>query len=102
MPEVEEEFLHAVEFGDVTLVKALLEEFPNLNVDCTDALGRTPLRLAVKNENKEMVEILLCHSNPENMHEALLQAIDSGYTNIAEVTLRHPNYLEVFKRMRRM
>lgn len=49
-----------------------------------------------------MVEILLCLSNPENMHEALLQAIDSGYTNIAEVTLRHPNYLEVFKRMRRM
>ncbi|KAH9515624.1 Short transient receptor putative channel 6 [Bulinus truncatus] len=36
------------------------------------------------------------------MNEAVLQAIDSGATNIAEITLRHPRYLETSKRMRRM
>uniref|UniRef100_A0A2C9LC42 DH domain-containing protein n=1 Tax=Biomphalaria glabrata TaxID=6526 RepID=A0A2C9LC42_BIOGL len=36
------------------------------------------------------------------MNEAVLQAIDSGATNIAEITLRHPRYLEASKRMRRM
>ncbi|CAL1530644.1 unnamed protein product, partial [Lymnaea stagnalis] len=100
--QIEEEFLHAVDFGDVTLVKDLLERYPNLNVDCTDALGRTPLRLAVKNEHKELVELLLCLSSADNMNEAVLQAIDSGATNIAEITLRHPRYLETSKRMRRM
>ncbi|XP_055890831.1 short transient receptor potential channel 7-like [Biomphalaria glabrata] len=101
-PQVEDEFLHAVDFGDVAAVKDLLEKYPGLNVDCTDPLGRTPLRLAVKNENKELVELLLGLSSPDNMNEAVLQAIDSGATNIAEITLRHPRYLEASKRMRRM
>ena len=52
--DIEAQFLHAVDFGDVSQVKEILEGFPGLNVDCTDALGRTPLRLAVKNENKEV------------------------------------------------
>ena len=51
---VEEEFLHASEFGDIPTVKKLLDQNPELNVDCIDALGRTALRLAVKNEHLEV------------------------------------------------
>lgn len=56
--DVEEEFLHAAEFGDVPTVKRLLNEFLGLNVDCIDALGRTALRLAVKNEHLEVSQIM--------------------------------------------
>ena len=52
--DIEEEFLHAAEFGDIPTVKRLLTENPDLNVDCIDALGRTALRLAVKNEHLEV------------------------------------------------
>ena len=51
---MEEEFLHAAEFGDVPTVKRLLSLYSQLNVDCIDALGRTALRLAVKNEHLEV------------------------------------------------
>ena len=52
--DVEEEFLHAAEFGDIPTVRRLLQENTELNVDCIDALGRTALRLAVKNEHLEV------------------------------------------------
>ena len=52
--DVEEEFLHAAEFGDIPTVRRLLTENTELNVDCIDALGRTALRLAVKNEHLEV------------------------------------------------
>ena len=52
--DVEEEFLHAAEFGDIPTVRRLLAENVELNVDCIDALGRTALRLAVKNEHLEV------------------------------------------------
>ena len=52
--DVEEEFLHAAEFGDIPTVRRLLTENSELNVDCIDALGRTALRLAVKNEHLEV------------------------------------------------
>ena len=52
--DVEEEFLHAAEFGDVPNVKKILAENADLNIDCIDALGRTALRLAVKNEHLEV------------------------------------------------
>lgn len=50
----EEEFLRAVEVGDHPKVKKTLLLNPGLNVHCTDFLGRTPLRLAVENENLEV------------------------------------------------
>ena len=52
--DAEEEFLHAAEFGDVPTVKRIVERNRELNVDCIDALGRTALRLAVKNEHLEV------------------------------------------------
>lgn len=52
--DLEEEFLHAAEFGDIPSVKRILGQTPEMNVDCIDALGRTALRLAVKNEHLEV------------------------------------------------
>ncbi len=60
--DAEEEFIHAAEFGDIPNVKKLLAEYPELNPDCIDALGRTALRLAVKNEHLEVGQ--RCHNRP--------------------------------------
>ena len=58
LADVEEEFLHAAEFGDIPTVRRLLSENSELNVDCIDALGRTALRLAVKNEHLEVSVVI--------------------------------------------
>ena len=52
--DIHEEFLQAVESSDVKTVENILENNPGFKVDFTDNLGRTPLRLAVTNENKEV------------------------------------------------
>lgn len=57
--DLEEEFLHAAEFGDIPSVKRILDQTPEMNVDCIDALGRTALRLAVKNEHLEVNKQLM-------------------------------------------
>lgn len=50
----EEEFLRAVEVGDIPTVRKLLSRESDLDVNCTDILGRTPLRLAVENEHLDV------------------------------------------------
>ncbi|XP_035825162.1 short transient receptor potential channel 3-like [Aplysia californica] len=100
--DVEEEFLHAAEFGDIPNVKRILSEYVDLNVDCIDALGRTALRLAVKNEHLEVVEVLLEKSNQHQIQEAVLQSISAGHTQIAETILKHRRYLEMWKERRKL
>ena len=51
---LEEDFIYAAEFGDIPTVQRILDENPHLNVDFSDILGRTPLRLAVGNEHLEV------------------------------------------------
>lgn len=36
--------------GDLDKITVLLRECPDLNRDCTDNMGRTPLRLAVRSQ----------------------------------------------------
>ncbi|XP_076449493.1 short transient receptor potential channel 7-like [Babylonia areolata] len=93
-------FLRAVEFSDVSSVRKLLGDNPSLNVDVSDVLGRSGLRLAVRNENRELVEMLLEVCNHENIQQAALQAISENHTTIAELILRHPRYLKIFQRRR--
>ncbi|KAK6982274.1 Short transient receptor putative channel 3, partial [Biomphalaria glabrata] len=51
--DIEEEFLQAAEFGDIHHMCRILKEHPELDTECSDALGRTALRMAVKNEHLE-------------------------------------------------
>jgi transient-receptor-potential calcium channel protein len=94
----DEEFLRAVELGDIPTVRKLFSN-PNNHVDCncTDILGRTPLRLAVENEHLEIVELLLDRSEPRKLYEALLLAISLDHDEIAEVILKHPIYEKLEK-----
>ena len=47
--------MRAVEVGDIPTVRRLLTtRSDDLDVNCTDILGRTPLRLAVENEHLEV------------------------------------------------
>lgn len=50
----EEELLQAAEQGDSKRVKRFFLQAGDLNANCTDPLGRTPLQLAVANEHKEV------------------------------------------------
>ncbi|KAL3859306.1 hypothetical protein ACJMK2_009531 [Sinanodonta woodiana] len=100
--DVEDEFLHAAEFGDIPTVKRLLNDNADLNIDCSDALGRTALRLAVKNEHLEVVELLLDKSSSRHIYEAVLQAISASHIQIAECILKHKRYLELWKERRRL
>ncbi|CAG5116513.1 unnamed protein product, partial [Candidula unifasciata] len=100
--DVEEEFLHAAEFGDIHCVKRILTDYKDFNSDCTDALGRTALRLAVKNEHLEIVELLLERAGTHQIYEAVLQAISADHTQIAESILKHRRYLEMWKERRKL
>uniref|UniRef100_A0A8W8K9B7 Transient receptor ion channel domain-containing protein n=1 Tax=Magallana gigas TaxID=29159 RepID=A0A8W8K9B7_MAGGI len=100
--DLEEEFLHAAEFGDIPSVKRILDQTPEMNVDCIDALGRTALRLAVKNEHLEVVEVLLDRSSGRHIYEAVLQAISAGHIQIAETILKHRRYLEMWKERKKL
>ncbi|KAH9502962.1 Short transient receptor putative channel 3 [Bulinus truncatus] len=100
--DVEEEFLHAAEFGDVHNVCRLLKDHSELDTECNDALGRTALRLAVKNEHLEIVEALLEKSSSHHIYEAVLQAINAGHTQIAETILKHKRYLEMWNEKRKL
>ncbi|XP_061163089.1 short transient receptor potential channel 6-like [Saccostrea echinata] len=73
-----------------------------MNVDCIDALGRTALRLAVKNEHLEVVEVLLDRSSGRHIYEAVLQAISAGHIQIAETILKHRRYLEMWKERKKL
>ena len=58
---LQEELLHAAEVGDLPSVQKLLHENPDLDVNCRDLMGRTPLRLASGNEHLE-VDLLKCQT----------------------------------------
>ncbi len=47
-------FLDACENGDYSTVILILETLREFNIDVTDSLGRTGLRLAVENEHLEV------------------------------------------------
>ena len=50
---VHEQFVHACENGDYNTVHRILGENPKFNIDVTDQLGRTAIRLAIENEHLE-------------------------------------------------
>ena len=87
-------FVDACSNGDYQTVLTILTSLKEFNIDVTDNLGRTALRLAVANEHVEVVLLLLAKCDASKMKEALLFAIFLGHTSIAQVILNHPQYRE--------
>ncbi|XP_066104095.1 short transient receptor potential channel 6 isoform X3 [Saccopteryx bilineata] len=90
----EERFLDAAEYGNIPVVRKMLEECLSLNVNCVDYMGQNALQLAVANEHLEITELLLKKENLSRVGDALLLAISKGYIRIVEAILSHPAFAE--------
>ncbi|KAM4828199.1 short transient receptor potential channel 6 [Thomomys bottae] len=90
----EERFLDAAEYGNIPVVRKMLEECAALNVNCVDYMGQNALQLAVANEHLEITEILLRRENLARVGDALLLAISKGYVRIVEAILGHPAFAQ--------
>uniref|UniRef100_A0A8D0H8Y0 Transient receptor potential cation channel subfamily C member 6 n=1 Tax=Sphenodon punctatus TaxID=8508 RepID=A0A8D0H8Y0_SPHPU len=90
----EERFLDAAEYGNIPVVRKMLEECPSLNVNCVDYMGQNALQLAVASEHLEITELLLKKENLSRVGDALLLAISKGYVRIVEAILSHPAFAE--------
>ncbi|XP_078259283.1 short transient receptor potential channel 6-like [Rhinoraja longicauda] len=85
----EERFLDAAEYGNVPVVRRMLDESETLNVNCVDYMGQNALQLAVANEHLEVIELLLKVDNLCRVGDGLLLAISKGYVRIVEAILSH-------------
>ncbi|XP_078268718.1 LOW QUALITY PROTEIN: short transient receptor potential channel 5-like [Rhinoraja longicauda] len=86
----EKAYLNAIEKGDYASVKQGLEEaeiYFNININCTDPLGRSALLIAIENENLEIMELLL--SFCVYVGDALLYAIRKEVVGAVELLLHH-------------
>ncbi|XP_053169156.1 short transient receptor potential channel 6 isoform X2 [Hemicordylus capensis] len=90
----EERFLEAAEYGNIPVIRKMLEECTSLNVNCVDYMGQNALQLAVANEHLEITELLLKKENLSRVGDALLLAISKGYVRIVEAILSHPAFAE--------
>ncbi|XP_074917817.1 short transient receptor potential channel 6 isoform X1 [Chelonoidis abingdonii] len=90
----EERFLDAAEYGNIPVIRKMLEECTSLNVNCVDYMGQNALQLAVGNEHLEITELLLKKENLSRVGDALLLAISKGYIRIVEAILNHPAFAE--------
>lgn len=78
--------------GDHTFVKIILSSVKDFNIDITDNMGRTALRLAISNNNIKVVELLLQKCDSKKLREALLLAIYMDHVQIAKSIIKHPQY----------
>ncbi|XP_054721214.1 transient receptor potential-gamma protein-like [Uloborus diversus] len=91
----EKRFLVAVERGDLASTRRYLESAKdtNININCTDPLGRSALLMAIDNENLEMVQLLI-YSQVETK-DALLHAINEEFVEAVELLLEHEEHHHV-------
>lgn len=87
----EKSYLLCVERGDVSTSKSIIkamERRPQIfDMNCVDPLGRSALIIAVENENRDMIEMLL--EAGIKIKDALLVAIREDYVDGVEILLRH-------------
>lgn len=83
-------FLEAAERGDKATMIRCLVGTPQVNVNCTNMLGRSAIQIAVDNENGEIVEMLLQQEGVK-IGDALLYAIREGVYKIVEMLIDHPS-----------
>uniref|UniRef100_A0A8C9XD08 Transient receptor potential cation channel subfamily C member 7 n=1 Tax=Sander lucioperca TaxID=283035 RepID=A0A8C9XD08_SANLU len=88
----EERFLDAAEYGNIPVVRKMLEESKTLNYNCVDYMGQNALQLAVGNEHLEVTELLLKKDGLARIGDGLLLAISKGYVRIVEAILAHPAF----------
>ncbi|KAK5623387.1 Short transient receptor putative channel 7, partial [Crenichthys baileyi] len=88
----EERFLDAAEYGNIPVVRKMLEESKTLNFNCVDYMGQNALQLAVGNEHLEVTELLLKKDGLARIGDGLLLAISKGYVRIVEAILAHPAF----------
>ncbi|XP_055034053.2 short transient receptor potential channel 7b isoform X2 [Misgurnus anguillicaudatus] len=88
----EERFLDAAEYGNIPVVRKMLDESKTLNFNCVDYMGQNSLQLAVGNEHLEVTELLLKKDGMARIGDALLLAISKGYVRIVEAILAHPAF----------
>uniref|UniRef100_A0A5K3ER90 Ion_trans domain-containing protein n=1 Tax=Mesocestoides corti TaxID=53468 RepID=A0A5K3ER90_MESCO len=91
-------FLNAAEFGEVEIVRELLND-PTLNVDCVDYMGRNAVLLAMKTENIELIDALVGKLNFYAVEDALLNAISQEKIHIVKLIIDHPQYIRMEKIM---
>ncbi|XP_061691269.1 short transient receptor potential channel 7-like isoform X4 [Syngnathoides biaculeatus] len=88
----EERFLDAAEYGNIPVVRKMLEDSRTLNFNCVDYMGQNALQLAVGNEHLEVTELLLKKDGLARIGDGLLLAISKGYVRIVEAILGHPAF----------
>uniref|UniRef100_A0A8C6V6Y5 Transient receptor potential cation channel, subfamily C, member 7b n=1 Tax=Neogobius melanostomus TaxID=47308 RepID=A0A8C6V6Y5_9GOBI len=88
----EERFLDAAEYGNIPVVRKMLEESKTLNFNCVDYMGQNALQLAVGNEHLEVTELLLKKEGLARIGDGLLLAISKGYVRIVEAILAHSSF----------
>ncbi|XP_032411643.1 short transient receptor potential channel 7b isoform X2 [Xiphophorus hellerii] len=88
----EERFLDAAEYGNIPVVRKMLEESKTLNFNSVDYMGQNALQLAVGNEHLEVTELLLKKDGLARIGDGLLLAISKGYVRIVEAILGHPAF----------
>ena len=91
-------FLNAAEFGEVEIVRDLLND-PTLNVNCVDYMGRNAVLLAMKTENIELIDALVGKLNFYAVEDALLNAISQEKIHIVKLIIDHPQYIRMEKIM---
>ncbi|GAA47280.1 short transient receptor potential channel 6, partial [Clonorchis sinensis] len=89
-------YLNAAEFGEVDVVREMLGD-PELDVNCVDYMGRNALLLAIKTENIDLVDLLVCHLDFYSIEDALLHAISQSKNHLVKLIVDHPQYIRLEK-----
>ncbi|XP_064615660.1 short transient receptor potential channel 7-like [Liolophura sinensis] len=100
--EVEEKLLLACSTSDIPAIAKMLAKKEEINFDCVDLLGRTPLQLAVENEDIEATKLLLPYCEKRNIEDCLLFAISLSSENLAMAMLKHPRYIDIDAQNRKL
>lgn len=73
LSDAENKFMLAVKNDDVQRVQKIISEFKGIDLNCMNALGQTPLHVAVDKESPVMIRLLLV--NGADVGDSLLQAV---------------------------
>ncbi|KAM7540821.1 hypothetical protein Aperf_G00000041346 [Anoplocephala perfoliata] len=87
--QYEKLYLRSVECGDVNTARKLIDHAKhyNLNVNCTDGMGRGAIRIAIEAEQIELLQMLLTFEAID-LRDSLLHAISEENVQAVELILQ--------------